>query len=191
MRRFLLPRLLPRFLLLLCLCPALSSVLAQGMPVVLEGEHFTKKFIGTPPNGDKLIELIREHETFERWTRLVAFRYQKLPALGNDPKHVAQALANSIKSVNPQAPSKMLFNGKTNEAIVDFLTWPADGKFMEFNLFRYARSADGKAVISLQLAYRFTDRSPDGIERFKKLRNAWINYAALFDMRLAYEALGP
>ncbi len=191
MRRSFLSRLLPRFLLLLCLCSVLSDVQAQGAPVVLEGEHYTKKFIGSPPNGDKLIELIREHEAFERWTRLVAFRYQKLPALGNDPKSVAQALANSIKSVNPQAPSKMLFNDKTNEAIVDFLIWPTDGKFMEFNLFRYVKSADGKAVISLQLAYRFTDRSPEGIERFKKLRNTWINYAALFDMKLAYEALGP
>jgi hypothetical protein len=172
-------------------CLLVASVSqAQTVPIVLDGEPYTKRFVGQPPNGDQLIELIRENETFEHWTRLIAFRYQQLPALGNDPKNVVQAISKSLLTTNPQARSDVLANDKTGEAMINFLTWPPDASFMEFNVFRYIKSRDGKAVVSLQLAYRFTDRSPEGLEQFKKLRTAWVNSAALFDMKRAYEVLG-
>ncbi|TAK91330.1 MAG: hypothetical protein EPO06_05060 [Burkholderiaceae bacterium] len=177
-------------LLVACLLAA-SIGHAQEAPIVLDGEQYTKRFVGHPPNGDQLIELIREYEAFEHWTRLVAFRYQQMPALGNDPKNVVQAVNKTLLVTNPKARSKILLNEKTGEAIIDFLTWPPDESFMEFNVFRYVKSRDGKAVVSLQLAYRFSDRSPESLERFSKLHAAWVNYAALFDMKRAYEVLSP
>lgn len=157
--------------------------------VTLDGEPFTKKFVGSPTNGDKLLEFVRASETFDKWTKLVGYRYQQLPRIGNDPKRIAAGMAQAVKAANPQAQSRVIVNEQSNEAIVDFLTWPADGKYMEFNVFRYVKSADGKAVVSLQLAYRFTDESTEGVKKLKKVRDAWISQATAFDMKHVHAAL--
>jgi hypothetical protein len=126
----------------------------------LDGEAFTNKFTGRPPNGDKLIEFFRQNETFENWTKLIGFRYQQLPGAGNDPSKVALGMAMLLRAKgNPSAISE---NKNNSEAMIDFITGPQNG-FMEFNIFRYTKSTDGKAVVSLQLAYRFKDTSESNI----------------------------
>src|SRR5262245_47559907 len=175
--------------LLLLLLFGIQFALAQGFVVSVDGEPFTKKFVGKPPGGDKLLEFVRESESFDKWTKLVGFRYQQLPALGNDPVKIAFALAQQVKASNPKAQSSVITNKDRTEAIVDFVTWPPDGKFMEFNVFRYVRSQDGKAVVSLQLAHRFSDTSPEGTERFRNLRQSWLKQAAAFEMREVHRAL--
>lgn len=178
-------RLLARLLLLLSF--GIQCALAQVVSV--DGERFTKKFVGKPPGGDKLLEFVRESESFEQWTKLVGFRYQQVPGLGNDPVQMAFALAQKVKASNPKAQSGVITNKDKTEAIVDFVTWPPDAKFMEFNVFRYVRSQDGKALVSLQLAHRFSDTSPDATERFRKLRQSWLKQVADFDMREVHRAL--
>ncbi len=161
----------------------LQGSYAGEFQVVLDGEVFTKKFTGKPPNGDRLIEFVRENETFESWTKLVGFRYQQLPGIANDPKKAAVAMAQVVKMTNPKSQSRVIVSNERSEAIIDFLTWPPDGKYMEFNVFRYAKSADGNAVVSLQFAYRFTDTSHESLEQFKKIRGSWINQSVAFDIK--------
>ncbi len=181
-----------RFAQILLLLLFAQYVFAQEAAITLDGEPFTKKFVGSPPNGDRLLEFVRENETFEKWTKLVGYRYQQLPVIGNDPKKVAAGMAQIVKAINPKAQSRVIVNEKIDEAILDFLTWPADQQIIEFNIFRYAKSNDGKAVVSLQLAYRFTDSSPEGIEKFKTVRDAWLKQALAFDMRNVQAAVaGP
>jgi hypothetical protein len=163
----------------------LPAALAQSATITFDGEAYIKKFVGMPPGRDKLVEYVRRDESFEKWTRLIGFRYQQLPVIDNDPVKVAQAMARTIKAANPQAQSRIIVSQDKAEAIIDFLTWPADASFMEFNVFRYAKSADGKAVVSVQFAHRFTDRSPQGMEKFRKLRQSWIQQAAAYDMAIA------
>lgn len=172
-----------RFAQILLLLVFAQGVFAQAALITLDGEPFTKKFIGSPPNGDRLLEFVRESETFEKWTKLVGYRYQQLPVIGNDPKKVAAGMAQIVKATNPKAQSRVIVNEKTDEVILDFLTWSADQQIIEFNVFRYAKSNDGKAVVSLQLAYRFSDSSPEGIEKFKTVREAWLKQAIAFDMQ--------
>lgn len=178
-----------RLVLLLLLFAGQCAVAREPAPI-LDGEPFTKTFVGTPPNGDKLLEFVREHESFEEWTKLIGYRYQQLPGIENDPRKMAAGIARAVKAANPQAQSRIAVNERTGEALVDFLTWPPDGRFMEFNIFRFSRSADGKAVISLQLAYRFRDKTANGAENLNRVRDAWIRQAAAFDMRNASIALG-
>lgn len=167
-----------------------QCAVAQESTPILDGEPFTKRFAGNPPNGDKLLEFVREHESFEEWTKLIGYRYQQLPGIENDPRKMAVGMARALKAANPQAQSRVAVNERTNEVLIDFLTWPPDGRFMEFNIFRLARSADGKAVVSLQLAYRFRDTTANGAENLKRVRDAWIRQATAFDMRNAHAALG-
>ncbi len=166
-----------------------TPALLAAEHVTIDGETFSRKFVGGPPNGEKLIEFVRESESFDKWTRLVGYRYQHFGSVDNDPLKVAQGVAQVVKSSHPEARTSIIANPKSNEALLDFLILSPDKMFMEFNVFRYARSLDGSAVVSLQLAYRFDDVSPEGTERFKKLRASWIEQAAHVDMNLIHDAL--
>jgi len=159
---------------------------AQDSIITLDGESFTTKFVGNPPNGDKLLEFFRESETFDNWTKLVGFRYQQLPGVGNDPSKVAVGMSMLLKAKGK--PSAVTGNKKNSESMIDFITGPQNG-FMEFNVFRYAKSTDGKAVVSLQLAYRFTDTSESNVQNILKLRESWIKQAVAFDMKIVQDAL--
>jgi hypothetical protein len=170
------------FFLTISICGAI----AQDHAILVDGEAFTKKSVGKPPGGDRLVEYIREDESFEKWTKLVGFRYQQLPRIQNDPTKLAPAMAKIVKASNPRAQTRVIVNREKGEAVVDFLTWPSDGSYMEFNVFRYVRSADGNGIVSLQLAHRFTDVSAEGAEKFKKLRESWVNQAVEFDMEIVH-----
>lgn len=168
-----------------------QEAIAQNPSIALDGELFTKKFVGNPPNGDKLLEFIREPESFEKWTKLVGVRYQRLASIGNDPKKVAEGMAAVVKASNPNSNSRIIVNESKSEALIDFLTWPASGEYLEFNVFRYAKSKDGGGVVSLQFANRFkSDNSPEAINQFKALRQSWINQAATFDMGIVHGLIG-
>ena len=63
---------------------------------------------------------------------------------------------------------------------------------MEFNVLRFVRSTDGKAVVTLQFAHRFTDsRTKEGADRFRQLRRAWIRQAVNYDMGIVQAAMTP
>lgn len=178
-----------RVILLLLLFVGQCAVARESTPI-LDGEPFTKRFVGTPSNGDKLLEFVRERESFEEWTKLIGYRYQQLPGIENDPRKMAVGMARAVKAANPQAQARVAVNERTGEVLIDFLIRPPDGRFMEFNVFRLARSADGKGVVSLQLAYRFRDTAANGAEYLGRVRDAWIRQATAFDMRNVNAALG-
>lgn len=167
-----------------------QPALAQTAPATLDGEPFTKQFVGAPGGGDRFVEFVREAESFERWTKLIGFRYQQLPGLDNDPIKFANAMAQLVKRANPNAHSSVLSNPQTGEAILDFLTWPRDLAFMEFNVFRFTRSQDGKAVVSVQFAHRLTGTSDQAVQQLRQLRQSWVQQAAAFDMGLAHDRVG-
>lgn len=167
-------------MLLTVLVISVQPVAAQDFAVTFDGEQFTKMFVGNSPNGDKLLEFVRENETFDNWTKLVAFRYQQLPKAGNDPMKVAAGMFKVVKASNPNALAKVIVSEQKSEALIDFLIWPKDVSYLEFNIFRYAKSADGKAVVSLQFAYRVPDTK--GLKAVNELRSSWINKVLAFDM---------
>jgi hypothetical protein len=65
-----------------------------------------------------------------------------------------------------------------------------DGRSMEFNIWRFAKSTDGQGVISLQVAYRFTEVSSGGTNKFMKLRASWTKEAMAYDMNRVRTELG-
>jgi len=186
-------------LLLLVFCGIAAA--EEAMPTIsVDGELFTKKFVGKPRNGDKLLEFVRNSESFDNWTKLVGYRYQQLPGLGNDPVKYATAIGQIVKQANPQANFQVLKSEQNNEAIIDFLTWPKDQKYMELSVFKFWKSNDGKAVISLQLAYRFEPPKPvftqEGVNEFERRgkelrerRQTWIKQAAESDKKVIEAAL--
>lgn len=183
-----------RLIALACLAFMLPAPAYAEHGFKLDGEAFTKRFVGHPPHGDKLIEYIRPKERFGTWTKLIGLRAQHLPRLRNDPIATAQAMAAFVKRANPKAQLRLITKHDKSGAILDFLTWPPGGRYLEFDVFRYARSRDGKTVVSLQLARRFTDLGPQGQQRFRRqfpqIRVSWIRQAAFFDMNAVRASLG-
>ncbi|NWG86644.1 MAG: hypothetical protein HXY26_03885 [Hydrogenophilaceae bacterium] len=174
--------------LLLGFAFACQGAYAEDSAVSFDGQVFLKRFEAAQPNGDKLVEFVRDGEALENWTKLIGFRYQQLPRIDNDAKKAAAAMAQVVKATNPGAPAQVMVNDQ-NEAILDFLILSKDAKFMEFNLFKYAKSNDGNAVVSFQFAYRFSPSSISPPE-FSKSRITWINSAASYDMNQVQAAFG-
>jgi hypothetical protein len=191
-RRHLMRRLIS---LLLLVTTLFQQALAEGLVPTVDGETFAKTSVAKPANGDRLFEFIRDEETFDKWTKLVAYRYQRLPGLRNDPIEYAFAMERVIRQQNPAAPVKVIKNEGSYEAILDFLTWPKDQSYMELNVFRFGKSKDGSAVVSVQLASRFVPPKPtfsqDGVNEYERQvkvirdrRTSWIKHVIEADLQL-------
>ena len=180
-----------RLLALVCILHlCIPYAVAQDSAVTFDGEEFTKKFIGKPRNADKLTEYVRATESFENWTKLIGFRYQQLPGIQNDPKKAANGMGQVLKARNPNTPVRVIENDPVSEALIDFVMLNPDGETMEFNIWRFAKSTDGQGVISLQVAYRFTEVSSEGTDKFMKLRASWTKEAMAYDMNRVRTELG-
>lgn len=181
-----------RALLASLLLAAAAPAAGQLHPIMLDGEAFIRASTAPVPEGDRRIDFVRENETSIAWTKLVSFRRQQLPQLGNDPVQVAKAMMKLVKAANEKAQARLIVNDENTEAVLDFLSWPPDAKYMEFNVLRYARASDGNAVVALQFAHRFNDpKAKDTAERFRTLRRAWIRQAVNFDMGLVQATMAP
>lgn len=120
---------------------------------------------------------------------MTGFRYQQLPRLNNDPRLAAISLARIVKASNTDANSSVIVDKNNTSAIVDFLTWPKSAEYLEFNVFRYIKSQDGRGVISAQFARRYDFEDKPSVEEFKALRSSWLKQAVDFDMTRATELL--
>lgn len=145
--------------------PAQPQTAAQ-----FDGETYASQYASSVP-GQRLVEYVRADESPENWTKLLAVR--ELPELA-DPVAAAAELARRLNESNPLARHRLLTKPDDSEALIDFLTWPEDGDYMEFNIFRYVKRTDAPGLVSYQFAYRFSDTSPEEMDRFKQQRLAWI-----------------
>jgi hypothetical protein len=99
---------------------------------------------------ESLEEFIPAGENIERWTHLAAIRqYQNL----HEPGPIVKMMAKRLKEKNPQAPFSIIENPTTGAVIIDFVTWPEDGSFAEFNIFKYSKRAGG-GLVAEQYALR-------------------------------------
>jgi hypothetical protein len=90
--------------------------------------------------GESVKEFIPAGQNLDSWTHLASIReYSKL----DDPKALAGALVRQLKEKYPLSPSAIIENPQTGEAIVDFVVWPQDGSFVEFNVFKYGNRPGG------------------------------------------------
>jgi hypothetical protein len=146
--------------------PKAESVSFDGVILYLASTNET-------PN-ERLREFLPEGQKFETWTKLASIReYPKL----NDPRAVAENVVRVVKQQNPGAQSAVIQNPKTGEVIVDFVTWPADQAFVEFNIFKYAKK-DGGGLIAQQYALREYKDTASFLKALKTERTRLIGLMA-------------
>lgn len=145
-----------RCLSIIALCALATSVFAAAAATVeFDGQRFTLNYsdqatLSNGQPGDGIAEFTLAGETVQDWSKLFAFH--AYPEMGDDPVAAVQAVGKAVKENNKDANFAIITNDKNGEAIIDFLTWAPDSDIMEFNVFKYARAADGRGLIALQYA---------------------------------------
>lgn len=172
---------------LLCVLPS-AALWAQAAVFRFDGEDYVQQFVGAPPGGDRVVEFVRPKENLDNWTRLVGLRFQQMPFLGNDPVAAALQLEQVVKKNNPQARTSVMSNADKTDATIDFLTWN-DQESVEFNVFRYVKSPDGRGLVSLQVAHRFRVQEPQVAEKLRLTRMAWVQQVIEHDMGAVTQAV--
>lgn len=146
----------------------------EGQSIEFDGDRYVEQFESATPDF-RLMEFVRGDETVDNWTKLLAVRnFMKL----EDPGQSAAAVGKTLQQMQPEAKYRLLEKEDGSEAIIDFITWPADGSYLEFNIHRYLKKPGYPGLISYQFAYKFTDTSPESQEKFQKLRAKWVDEMA-------------
>jgi hypothetical protein len=144
-------------LLFLLLVPSLPHAAeesdAKKPSVRFDGQIMFLASTGETAN-ERVKEFIPQGEKLQSWTRLASIReYPKI----DDPKAIAGNLLRALKQQNPLAPSSIIQNPKTGDVIVDFVTWPSDQSFAEFNVFKYSKKKGGGSAAQQYAMRKYGD----------------------------------
>lgn len=179
-------RLLAAWLLVGCCAP--QAVHAQANAVVFDGETYLRMHAERQSSGNRVVQFLRKQETFGNWTRSIG--YYRYATIGNDPTQAAYDLREAIRAANPDAQTRITLDTVTRDVMIDFLTWPGDGRHMEFTVVRYSWSADGKGLVAFQFSYRFRDPKEEDAPEFIKSRLSWKAQVLEYDMVVVRAAFG-
>ncbi len=122
---------------------------AKKPRIVFDGETFIFAWDGASETV-KIKEFLPAGQNFDRWTKLVAIN--EYPNI-DDPREFAQVMLNTLKQQNPKAGAQLQANDKTGEAVLDFVTWPEDKSYVEFDAFKFHRM-EGGGIVGEQFAQR-------------------------------------
>ena len=179
-------RLLSLFAVLLA---SVSLARADTPAVVFGDDRYTLAFEdqATLPDGeagDGIAEFTLPGESVDNWSKLFAFH--GYPEMGNDPLAAVEAVGKVVKETNKDANYAIVTNDKTGEAIIDFLTWAPESDVMEFNVFKYARAADGRGLVAMQYAQHIKLGEID-VEGMRALRQRTVDDMATEDITQAQD----
>lgn len=126
-----------------------SDDATQTEQITFDGQKLKLAFDANS-EGDTIKEYIPDGQTLKKWTKLASIReYPKL----NDAHELAAAVVREVEEKNPKADAHLKQNEDTGETVIDFVVWPEDKSFVEFNVFKFHKNEEG-GVASEQYAVR-------------------------------------
>lgn len=150
----------------------------QASAAAAEHIQFDGRTLGLAFENATDLERVKEYipgdQKLERWTVLASIR--EFPGLNDVPATVG-ALIKQLNKDYPQSPFSLIENPDTGDAIVDFVVWPADGSFVEFNILRYQKNPAG-GLIAQQYALRDYEDPEGFLKKLRPLRERLINLMA-------------
>jgi hypothetical protein len=124
------------------------------------------------------VEQVKEYiplgQKLNHWTMLASIR--QFPALA-DVKQVVGAMVNQLKKQYPQSPMAILEQPESGDVIIDFVVWPPDASFVEFNVFRYQKNPQG-GLVAEQYALREYQNPEAFLKGLRPLRERLVNLMA-------------
>ncbi|MEX1117224.1 MAG: hypothetical protein WEB60_00380 [Terrimicrobiaceae bacterium] len=118
---------------------ALAGTAKAQSAVVFDDTKFFQVF-HKADDTQSMTEFLPEGQDLKSWSRLTSIRI--FPKL-TEPRTAAAGLLRAVRENNPDAKSILVENPKTGDVIIDFITWPRDQSFVEFNIFRYSKKGGG------------------------------------------------
>jgi hypothetical protein len=117
--------------------------------VEFDGQKLELAFTGDDVEAT-IKEFVPQGERLDSWTKLAAIReFENL----DNPVEYGIATIEQLKKQYPKSPSSIKEDPNTGAVILDFVVWPEDGSFVEFNVFRLEKRAGG-GLTSQQYAVR-------------------------------------
>jgi hypothetical protein len=125
-------------------------------------------------DGDTIKEYIPAEQDLNTWTKLAAVRtFAKL----SNARQFAEGMVEKLHEDSPDAPSNITENKNTHEVVLDFVAWPKDKSFAEFNVWKL-RELPGGGIEADQFAVR-DYQNPEGfVKNLKTLRERLIQAMA-------------
>ncbi|WP_139325878.1 hypothetical protein [Thalassolituus maritimus] len=152
---------------------------------VMGGETYSKVARVDTEAGVLVYRYIRDTETFEDWTTAVTYTLYRNPSVGDRPKSVATVIVSSLQNSNPQAKYNLTGNDEGTEVVLDFLTWPADKEYMEYDVYRIESGQTGEGVYVLQFSVKFPyveNMSEAQVKELVTLRNGMVKQVLQYNM---------
>jgi hypothetical protein len=117
--------------------------------VEFDGNRLPFAYEGQVP-GTKFRQYVPAGEGLKNWTKMARIEHYSNV---NDPRVLAKDLARLTRKMNPDAPLEARYNNEKRIAMVDFITWPPNSAYVEFNVFRIEQ--EGKdGLVSYNYAVR-------------------------------------
>jgi len=146
-----------------------SDETTQTEQITFDGQKLKLAF-DAKSEGDTIKEYIPDGQTLQKWTKLASTReYPKL----NDAHELAAAVVREVEEKNPKADAHLKQNEDTGETVIDFVVWPEDKSFVEFNVFKFHKNEDG-GVASEQYAVREYKEPEKFVEELAPLRERLV-----------------
>jgi len=157
------------FMALLMVCLFVPQAAYAASKIVFDGRVYTRQAVDRTDIMTQA-EYTQGRETLENWTKLIAVRH--FPNVA-DPKEMAAKLVDVLYAQNPEAKHEMVILEDGNDVLMDFITWPSNKTYLEFNVHRYRKVEGYKGLISYQFAYRFTHTTPKFLKQFIQNKESW------------------
>lgn len=171
-------------LFVLATISVISPARAADRWVAFADEVYHCRFVSVT-DTIRLAEYTRDGDSIDKWEKLIGVWHY--PMTTGSPEDGAAAVIRELQAKRPTARFQFLKKEDRSEAMVDFITWPDDGSYAEFNVFRYRRLPGQSGLVAYQFAYRFDGRAANAAESIRKARAEWLDVMSRTDMELNFE----
>jgi hypothetical protein len=114
---------------------AAEPSVAKLPTLTFDGQTLNLAWEGGVPDAP-IREYLPAGETLDTWHHLASIReYADL----DNPAALAGKKLDFARQSYPNSPTNISTDSQTGEATIDFVAWPADQSFIEFNVFKYAK----------------------------------------------------
>lgn len=162
----------------------MNTIRANEVVPVIDGEIFDQIMIvkGQDSNSSQVIKYIRSSESFEGWSKQVAYNRVNDKEIAT-PKAYAEVLVKALQNVNIGAKYQATASENNSVILLDFVVQHRTQGFMELNLYRIEEGSKG--IYSLQMISRMplvSNPTAENMAPIINMRKAWMAQAANFDM---------
>ena len=148
---------------------------AQKKTIEFDGNTLELAWQNRDQRGDTIQEFVPAGQTLDSWTKLAA--YYEYPGI-DEAKELVSAIVKKLNERTPRGPAAILENEETGELILDFVVWPEDNSYVEFNIFKYSKRPEGGLVAQQYALRAYGNDAEEFLKALRPIRERTIEEMA-------------